>query len=129
MAIASQVLLATATGGGVTGRLDAGRSSTGDADGENSPYTYWCGIYSTDEGRIGEEINFITCPLYILERNIFHGMRGLPFHLIGDCTLRRFPSRVGPAEYRRDEYIAPDRTRLRWRFLRTSSGRGKNACC
>jgi hypothetical protein len=71
MATASQGLRATAAGGGVTGRLDAGRSSTGDAHGDISPSTYRGGIYSTDERGIREEINFITSPLYILARNIF----------------------------------------------------------
>jgi hypothetical protein len=46
MASASQGLLATATGGGVTGRLDAGRGSTDDANGDISPSTYRGGIYS-----------------------------------------------------------------------------------
>jgi hypothetical protein len=72
MANASQGLRATAIGGGVTGRLDAGRSSTNDADGDISPSTYRGGLYSRDERRIGEEINVITSPLYILAWNKFH---------------------------------------------------------
>jgi hypothetical protein len=52
MANAGQGLRATATGGGVTGRLDAGRSSTDDAHGDISPSTYRGGIYSTDDCRI-----------------------------------------------------------------------------
>jgi hypothetical protein len=85
MASASQGLRATAAGGGVTGRLDAGRSSTDDAHGDISPSTYRGGIYSTDERRTGEEINLKTSPLYILARNIFHGRR----------AVRRSLQRVG----------------------------------
>jgi hypothetical protein len=51
--------------------LDAGRSSTDDAHGDISPSTYRGGINSTDRERIGEEINFITSPPYILAWNLF----------------------------------------------------------
>jgi hypothetical protein len=40
--------------------------------------------------------------------------REFPFHLKSYFTLRRFSSRVVPSEYRRDEYIALDKNRLRW---------------